>query len=482
MMQSVFKWQNRIYFKALRDYLVSSSDFQDLRTAVGQSINDLFGDNAGIMSASNRAFDAVGISEQSGGGNNPQEPVDMFDSNDGQDFVVWYDEANSMLMLRTLSDGTDTQLSNKGVLNQPSVSDDGTIILFIGSDRKIYAILIDWNAGTFEEIVVGEQQSWRNAAISKDGSKIAAVSGNLGDGTFDNRILVVDLDSEQSQWFDLFNPTSAEGINTGDVQFADALEWDHSSQFVMYDAFNRLQSLFGNPFEYWDIGFLRAWDNSSSTFNDGEIFKLFPSLPEKLSVGNPSFSKNSPDIIAFDFVDEREPETKFSILGFNLETGDQALIFDNNVAGYPNFSSTDDRVIFNFLQNSGDIIGQRSLAADLISGSGDATILFSNATWGTWLNNGSRDLTTATSDELPPEVSQFVIAPNPIESLLNIEAKQIDCEPCHIKIINSAGSVVSQQLMESSSISLNVADFSQGVYFINIRNGIESYSKKFTKI
>ena len=61
----------------------------------------------------------------------------------------------------------------------------------------------------------------------------------------ENRIHVFDFDLQEFRIFDLFNPTTSDpstggSVTTGDVQFADAMEFDFTGEFLMYDAFNRL--------------------------------------------------------------------------------------------------------------------------------------------------------------------------------------------------------------------------------------------------
>ena len=135
--------------------------------------------------------------------------------------------------------------------------------------------------------------------------------------------------------FEIENPTSVQGVNANNVQYADVIEWDFSGEFVLYDALNKITREGVEDIEYWDIGFLRAWDNGSNNFGDGLVLKLIPDLAENTSIGNPTFAKNSPYIIAFDFLDD---EGNNFIIGANVETGDFGTIFENSVIGYPNFS------------------------------------------------------------------------------------------------------------------------------------------------
>jgi WD40 repeat protein len=169
--------------------------------------------------------------------------------------------------------------------------------------------------GAATESVVHDQPIWDNVAISKDGNRLAAVSIDA-----DTSIYVYDFDSEKWAKFVLYNPTNTEGVSSGDVQFADALEWDYTGQYLLYDAYNTIsKGGSSDAIDYWDVGLIKVWDNKTNKFGDGTVEKIFAGLPENVSVGNPSFSKNSPFIVAFDRFDAAKNE--YSLIGADLEKG-----------------------------------------------------------------------------------------------------------------------------------------------------------------
>ena len=65
-------------------------------------------------------------------------------------------------------------------------------------------------------------------------------------------IYVFDLLRGSFVIYELSNPTTADGvdISTGDVQFSDALEWDHTGEFLLYDAFNKIDKLSSDAADY----------------------------------------------------------------------------------------------------------------------------------------------------------------------------------------------------------------------------------------
>ena len=313
---------------------------------------------------------------------------------------------NNDLFIRRASDLSliADPLTSDDPTSKPSITDDGSLIVYVNAANQIQAITIDWINSTASSFLLANTTIWRNAAISRDGQRLAALTTDN-----DNRVFIVDLsvDPVLIQEYTLTNPTtSSDGGVTGDVQFADILEWDHSGEFVLYDAFNAIPNENGSAIEYWDIGFIRVWNRSTNNFGDGFISKLFSSLPEGSSVGNPTFSKNSPYIVALDFLEAES--TTATLLAANIETGEVGEIFENARLNYPNYSNQDDQIIFDAEEDSfgNKVIGVVDLNDDKITPESGAFIFIDNnfdgARWGNWFANGQRVLVNTldpTSDD-----------------------------------------------------------------------------------
>ena len=176
--------------------------------------------------------------------------------------------------------------------------------------------------------------------------------------------------------------------------FADAIEFDHSGEYLIYDAYNELTTTTGEYISYWDIGFMKVWDNQTNKFGDGSIQKLYGSLPDDVSIGNAVFSKNSPNIIAFDYWDAYSDE--YAILGADLLTGNVAVITENTRLGFPSYSISDDRISFTADHSEyDDIIAIIPLAENKISAGGEAYGLIADATWPVFYATGTRSLDLA---------------------------------------------------------------------------------------
>lgn len=470
----------KIYYRALTQYLTRSSRFIDCRKAVIQSSADLFGANSAETNAAKAAYDAVGILD--GTSTNTQQDVQV---NPGSNFIVYTDNGQTGLWL---ADGTGklvTKLSSKSPLSRPSVTDDGDLIVFVGNDKKIHYISIDWTKGTFSESVGQNESIWRNAIISRQGTLLAASKD-----VKENKIHVFDYNAQKWNVFELYNPTFSNGVKTESVQYSDAMEFDHTGELVMYDAINTIRNTSGADIEYWDISFLRVYNNPKSTFGDGKISKLFGQLPEKTSVGNPTFSKNSPFIIAFDMVVDQggiPAQSDYYCLGGNTETGKIDTIFFNSELSWPNYSSADDRVIFNAATNSGSkVVGQVKVTTSKIAGTGTATALISNAKLGVWFANGARKLPTAVENELVIK-NGLKVSPNPVtDNKITVQWIQPKAsEETRFYVYDIAGKLryayKSKFASGSQSVVVPVHDLPGGIYFLKMEIDGKIGSVKFVK-
>ncbi len=456
-----------LFYDVLSNYLVASSQFVDLRFAVVQAATQTYGAGSSEVIAAENAFNAVGIGE--GGGGDYQDDVNV---NPGDDFIMWSDLGLDNVNNSTTDGTLDGAISNTNHISRPSVTDDGSIIQFIDENNNMIEVTIDWTTGDIlSEVAIESSGIWRNVATSKDGTKLAAITTDN-----DNAIWVFDFNSGNSLWFDLYNPTTAEGIETGDVDFPDVLEWDFSGEFILYDAQNSITGQTSN-IEYWDIGFIKVWDNTTNNFAGGQVSKLFTGLPDNVSVGNPTFSKNSPYIIAFDYIASTTSGTEYSVRGANTQTGDQGTIWDNNTLGYPSYSIDDSQVIFTAFNGNDKLIAIRDMADDKLNGTGDAFILIEDADWATWFATGNRDLT---STEEAFENLGFSVYPNPVENNLTIEI-QGNYSTIQYELFDMMGRTLLSGAINSSKEELALNQLANGTYFLRIFDGEKMGIKKIVK-
>ena len=370
----------QIFYRALDVYLTASSDFADFRIATLQAATDLHGASSSEVAALGNALDAVGIFGQAV----PPEEEDL-EVISGDNFILSLDtnpnDANTLYVSDTQGQNF-VPLTTTAIGNKPSVTDNGQIAIYVGGDSQLFILDLEGSNG---EELLDDQTVWGNVAISKDGNRIA-----LNTNFADPSIYILDLESGEFRQFELYNPTFTEGVQAAGVRFADAMEWDYSGEFLVYDGFNTIEQEVGDNIDFWDVGFMRVWDNDRNSFGDGEIFKLFTNLPEGVSIGNPSFSKTSDNVLAFDYFDELSDEV--FLLAANIETGDVSFLAENNVLGYPNYASDDSQIIFNTTDGGVDFISTLPLQADRINASGNPSRLIQFGRWGIWYAQGERAL------------------------------------------------------------------------------------------
>lgn len=445
----------KVFYRALTTYLSASSNFKDMRAAAEKAAEDLYDQT--VVSAVSAAFSSVGIGE-GGGSTDYEEDVEM---NPGEDFLLSSLSNLSEVLLRNNSlELISDPLIDVAHISKPSVTDNGETIFFVGEDKNIYVISIDWDTGNVSGDVFDDQGVWRNVVVSKDGKKIAFITDELT-----NDISIFDFDSGIQEWFTLYNPTfSQDGTTTGDVDFADAMEFDFTGEYLMYDAQNTIDGGSNGSISYWDIGFLNV--------GDGQIQKLFNQLPENTSVGNPTFSKNSPYIIAFDLIESNG----YSVMGANIESNEVNQIYDNGKLGYPNFNNADNQLVYESSGFFGNSISLSALEDNKITAVyGTHTELIDNERLPVVFSNGERTISNNKEDEFKIEVT---ISPNPASEMVIIESSEVIEE---IKMYSTDGRLVHSTNINGKKIQIDIKDLNSGIYNSIIRSESGEVVKQIIK-
>lgn len=469
----------QIYYRALTQYLTQSSQFVDARNAVVMSASDLYSGTE--ADAARSAFSAVGIGEGSGGNyqNNAGE-------NPGEDFIIFANADKSSLKI---ANGQLDIVLDPASLNppksKPSVTDDGSIIVFVNQSNQIEEIIIDWDSGNVNREILQDQEIWDNVVISKDGNRIAAVQMEA-----ENKIQIFDFGL--GAWyapcatcdlgFILTNPTFTEGISTGDVKYADAMEFDISGEILLYDAYSEITSSQGQTVGYWDIAFMNVFDNAAGNWSNGNIGKLFGQLADGISIGNPTFAKNSPYIVAFDYIEGDE----LAILGVNIETGDVGEIYENSSLSYPSYTGTDQQLIFTTESvTAGPDIAILDLNDDKISRvQGTTGILIEDGQLATAFRNGTRALTG--SEDLAQSNQEIVLFPNPSADFIFHKYEAFKAQEAIIEVVNVDGkTVITKKVSLQQGVNkemIDVHNLSAGNYIINLNGENLNKSAVFSKI
>jgi bacillolysin len=469
-----------VYYKALADYLTKSSQFIDLRLAVIQAATDLYGAGSAEVVQAGVAFDQVGISNGQGGDYEQSLPI-----NPGTEFLLIYNteqtDPNTLYRTAVTPPSSVDKLTKTSFLSRPSVTDQGDVAVFVASDNTIHAIkTIPGSAAV--ETVIEDTPMWSNVVVSKGGSKLAAVSTDQ-----DASIYVYDFGTQKWSQFQLYNPTYSDGVTSAGPVYADALEFDYTGEFLVYDCFNRIDNETGDDIEYWDVNFIHVWDNDAGTFAEGNIEKLFASLPDGVSIGNPSFAKNSPSVLAFDYVDDTTDE--YYIVGCNVETNEVKTIVTNNSLGWPSFNKMDDRLAFTGWSDSDQdySTGYVTLNPDKISSGSQVIGLYGSTKWPVYYATGQRE----TGDEVITDVPEqpateapLACYPNAFDRELTLFVNDASLSGGIVQMVNVTGQVVLSRPLgkvEDARIVLDVEQLKSGYYFLRLSNAARSTGCKVVK-
>ncbi|MBL30239.1 MAG: hypothetical protein CMC81_03215 [Flavobacteriaceae bacterium] len=370
-----------IYYCALTNYLTRSSDFTQLRIAVESCAEEVYGIDSNVINSVKNSFDSVGIVFKE---SEKESSIEI----QGNDLILLYDTNSNDETTFYVSDTDGSNFipitTTKKYETKPSITSDGYLLVFINDENQLIGISL--REDQIYEYTISEEKVWNSVAISKDKSKIALTTTSATD----NSIYVYDIINDLWKNFKLYTPTTAEGINSGEVLYADSLEWDNNSEVVIYDQYNKISR--GNTEDsfYWDIGLLNVWDSENNKFDDGTILKLYDQLPDDVSIGYPSFSKTSNNIIGFDYVIIDNSDVFYYGCIANIETGELGY-FLNNTWSVISFATLDNQVIYNSFDDQNVNIIKSVELNDLIYPSSEYKNLINYADWGLWFNQGLRD-------------------------------------------------------------------------------------------
>ncbi len=456
----------KIYYRILdARYLNTQSNFVDMRLAAIQAAKDLYGDGSTEVNAVIAAFDAVGISSSGGSQPNPDVPPVI-----GEQWIAtidWSTEALYLVKPVIQDPNTDivlltaTQVSTT-TGNPISVTDDGSLIMFVDKDHNLRAINSD---GSGEE-VMSSDGVWNSIALSPNGMMLAATT-TLADSS----IYIFDLSgNDNHKKIRLYSPTTQENIRNYTTVLADAMDWNLTSEYLIFDSFTSIPQASGGNLEYWSINIL---DPATEI-----IIMLFPPQLEGISVGNPSFGQTNDIYFVFDYVDINQGI--YQVRSANLFTGDVFLIEDNeNSIGYPRYSPDDRKLVFQRWQWDGTYeiptLRQISLTESKTEPAASSIEFVNEGMLPAWFAIGSRP----TNVELPGEVTptEFYLTqnyPNPFNPETVIEYHLPLKGKVTLTVYNILGdevAVLAQGEQEAGNhrIVFNGSDLPSGIYLYRLK-------------
>jgi len=370
----------KIFYRALTTYLTSYAQFIDLRLTAVQSAEDLF-DSATKVNIINQvklAFDQVGIVDV------VTEYIESYiPVNPGNEALLFSGLSSNMGIYSKDLHNNITKVLARKANTKPTLTDDGQLMMFVGSDYRIYAA----NPGlNFTQTITNVQTDpiWHSVAISKDGKRLAATT--LG---VDTAIFVFDLTKAPNTYkkFIIHNPTNSHGVSTTYPLYADIMEWDYNGEYLYYDASNTTGS-----FDFWDISKIKVWDNQLSTFTSNpSISKLIQlNVNSGENIGNPTLTKNSPYIMALDYFKEYSGD--YYIFGYDMLHNQLDTIIRNNTVGFPSYNKYDTKLAYQTDMTGYEdyAVNTVNLNADKISAASIGIKAVDTAKWPIYFANGVR--------------------------------------------------------------------------------------------
>ncbi len=252
-----------------------------------------------------------------------------------------------------------------------SVTADGSLILFVDAKQALRAV------DASGERVLDATTAWKSVAVSPDGTKAAATTLQA-----DAKIHVLDLlHPGQSKSIALYTPAAGQTTQANTMPYADAVEFNYTGESIVFDALNSVPQGQGNPIEFWNAYLV--------DIQSGIISPFLPSLPEGVSVGNPSFAQTTDLNVAFDLIDDYTGT--FSAMAADLFTGAYHVLDSNaTVPGGPRYSTRDDKIVFTRKTGTTLSVYQLPLAKDKITAAGKAVSFLANAQRPVWFARGPR--------------------------------------------------------------------------------------------
>jgi hypothetical protein len=425
------------------EYLNTQATFIDMRLAAIESAKEIASemypsDSTVIVESVMNAFDSVGIID----GEGSQAPNDL-EPVQGEEWIVAINDENGDHRLVLV----DPETGEKSPLTTTQVSTDasntittdgsGVRILFINDSNDMVSISPD---GTNEQNLTGDLGNlsgiWRSVSVSPDNNKIIntlKVGSTIVDQfclwSFEPDTLLDTVYSDVS-FIDLYSPTTGEGINSDAIQYADAMDWDPTSRYLIYDAFHSVPQDTGS-FDYWAINMLDVGTYLESESNDVLIYSFFPPQAEGIHMTNPAFSTTNPNYFVFDYLQEWEGDIYdriYAVDWFNSNT--QEIEYNGISIGHPQYSPDDSKIIFQ--RSVGDVSTLRKIDLDnQDSPNGESYEFISNVISPYWFVIEG-ELSVQDNTPLPKEFSLNQNHPNPFNPVTHIDF--LLSKDSHIKI------------------------------------------------
>jgi bacillolysin len=378
----------KIMYNALTTKLTRQSQFIDFRLSIIQAATELYG--AAEAAACGQACDQVGITD----GNGSTDPDDLEPINSvDKMLIISNDPTDDYYMWSITYPGTSPShwLSHTKTppYSKPSISDDGSIALFVDIDFNLRILSLD--PMNLDEQVLSDDEIWNTVAVSRDGNRVALTS-IISEPT----IYMFDFEgtTPRTESFPVYTPNYSEDGVPNTAMFADALDFSSDNENLIYDCLNRI-TIDGFEYNFWDINLIHVWDESTKQFGSGKIERIFGQDP-RFDLSFPSFSKNSPFIFAFDVYDNNTDRTFVFAADLNEQVFSPVIeLYSQDQYSYPSYSGDDKILSFSAVPYDGPftdafVILNQEMQNDKMTPIGEAQVYLPLASVPIWYRQGQR--------------------------------------------------------------------------------------------
>lgn len=342
----------KIYYRALNNYLDATAQFIDARLALVQSAIDLYGEGS-EAAAVRAAFDAVGIRDGNGGGSdpNPADPVA------GDDYVMYlFPDDNGYLpyvyafgsSFNGYEQSADKLVTSASYALQTrpamATAEGKTFAFFVDSDNRLHMSDIAQLPDNSDASVIDTANIVRSMTISPDARLFAFTTTE-----YDNRIYLADLEKGGSPVEISIPPIdySQDQSATNTVLFADGLNFNYKKSQLIFDVAHCM-SLPDNPcdnngggYTFWTIGIYNL--------QSGTVNYPFVNQNPQIDIGFPSFSRTNDYVAALDLIDNRSGTAHSYTMLADFNSGELTQAMDNGeglVMSVPSFWGDDSYLVY----------------------------------------------------------------------------------------------------------------------------------------
>ncbi|HTY00753.1 MAG TPA: M4 family metallopeptidase [Bacteroidota bacterium] len=459
-----------IWYKALTSYLTSAAQFVDARIATESAASQLYGSGSPELTAVQNAWDAVGVTE--GSATQPPPSSHLVGTNWVLAVNTASSDPNSVYMIRPViqSNSDFFPLTSTPVLTRPAVSDTSGVVVFVDRAHRLRAMIA--NAQNPQESYIDTNSVWRTVAIGPGLTSLALTSEFI-----DTTVYYVDFVHQTSTAFKI-RATAYDGTPVATALYSDALSFDPSGRYLLFDVYNRTKTAQGDSISFWTIDLLDV--------TTGSMQSVFPPQAEGIDIGNPSFSRSMGNRFVFDYWDETNQVG--SVMGADFFTGKSGtLVGSLPDVGYPSLSSDGLTLAFHSLVSQGgvdhDVVQNVAVDSSGIAAAGSPTDYVVDATYPVWFTIGSRVTGVQEQQQAP---ASFVLEqnyPNPFNPTTTIRytvegttGQGSGTRDVRISVYDLLGREVAvlvdgRQTAGEHEVRFDGGRLSSGVYFYELTSG-----------